>query len=309
MNNYKWLALIGNYENDGEKIRFKGENTETPGEPDKINPIIGNYICDQYFDEGKIKMVVEFLDSTEYSGCDVILNYSRDDKMINVLCVGIDNAPQSLFEIKHFSGGKWNFYQFAGSSKSFKTNYKYEIEVEYIGSYIKMKVDGVEALNYRLPFTTHRSQVGIWNRGIGDIIIHDFEIEESLKPKAFIVMQFGDRFDELYKDIIKPICESFDLTVVRADDIYNNDMIISDITRNIEEAKVIIADISPKNLNVYYEVGYAHALAKNTILLCEEGTELPFDVKPYRVIFYKDSIGGKSLVEERLKLHLNSVMN
>ena len=63
------------------------------------------------------------------------------------------------------------------------------------------------------------------------------------------------------------------------------------------------------NANVFYELGFAHALDKPTILLANRGdTELPFDVSSYRVIFYDDNIGGKRDVEETLRKHLHEVL-
>jgi nucleoside 2-deoxyribosyltransferase len=71
---------------------------------------------------------------------------------------------------------------------------------------------------------------------------------------------------------------------------------------------VIIAEITPVNANVFYELGYAHALEKPTILLANRKTEkLPFDVSGYRVIFYDDTIGGKSNIESTLTEHLKNI--
>jgi nucleoside 2-deoxyribosyltransferase len=75
---------------------------------------------------------------------------------------------------------------------------------------------------------------------------------------------------------------------------------------------VIIADISPINPNVFFEVGYAFALEKPIILLAErndsDGTTLPFDVSPFRVLFYDNSIGGKSKLEDGLRKHLREIL-
>ena len=69
-------------------------------------------------------------------------------------------------------------------------------------------------------------------------------------------------------------------------------IIFQDIQRKIEDANVVIAEITAPIQNVYYEVGYAHALNKPTILLAQRGRELPFDIRSYRVIFYDDSMAG-----------------
>lgn len=85
-------------------------------------------------------------------------------------------------------------------------------------------------------------------------------------------------------------------------------IIFRDIQRTIQDAKVIIAEITAPNQNVYYEVGYADALNKPIILLAQRGKELPFDIRSYRVIFYDDSIGGKPAVEKSLREYLGAIL-
>ena len=48
-------------------------------------------------------------------------------------------------------------------------------------------------------------------------------------------------------------------------------------------------------------LGMLNALRKPTILLARRGQELPFDIRSYRVIFYDDTIGGKTRLEETLE--------
>ena len=69
-----------------------------------------------------------------------------------------------------------------------------------------------------------------------------------------------------------------------------------------------MAEITPPNQNVFYELSYAHALAKPTILLAERGKQLPFDISGYRVLFYDNTIGGKTQVEDGLKKHLTAIL-
>jgi hypothetical protein len=82
-----------------------------------------------------------------------------------------------------------------------------------------------------------------------------------------------------------------------------------DIVRGIQEARVVIAEITPANKNVFCEVGYAHALKVPTILLAVKGTELPFDIRGYRCILYENTIAGKRVVEEELGRHLDAILN
>jgi hypothetical protein len=61
--------------------------------------------------------------------------------------------------------------------------------------------------------------------------------------------------------------------------------------------------------NVFYELGYAHALGKPAVLLIrrESGRDIPFDIRGYRAIVYDDSISGKKIVERNLAQHLRAV--
>ncbi len=121
-------------------------------------------------------------------------------------------------------------------------------------------------------------------------------------------MQFSSPYDELYKDVISVVCEELNLSVVRADETFGPGLIIADITRQLEESKIVIAEISPANPNVFYEVGYAHALNKPTILIAERSTKLPFDVSPFRTLFYDNSIAGKKKVEEGLRKYIKAAL-
>jgi len=121
-------------------------------------------------------------------------------------------------------------------------------------------------------------------------------------------MQFSDEFNTLYKDVIRPICKGYGYKVVRGDDFYTSGQIMVDVTQSIRSAALIIADVTPRNENVFYELGFAHAIGKPTILLSDRKRErLPFDIAGFRTLFYDNTIGGKAEVESRLKQHLNAL--
>ena len=169
-----------------------------------------------------------------------------------------------------------------------------------------MYVDGVRVL--RGSAVIKKTQPALFLHGSTDLRLRNIAVNEQ-KPRAFIVMQYTDEFNSLYKEVIKTTCEKYGYEAIRADDIFTNGQIIDDITRSIEEASIIIADITPNNPNVFYEVGYAHATRKPTILLCERGRgNLPFDVSGFRTLFYENTIGGKSQIEERLSKHLENII-
>ena len=104
--------------------------------------------------------------------------------------------------------------------------------------------------------------------------------------KAFVIMPFRDRFDEMYRSVIVPACTRPGVHPVRADEILDPGSIPEQITQAIRDALFVIVEISQQNDNVFYELGYAHALNKRAILLSDRERHLPFDVRVTRVINY-----------------------
>jgi hypothetical protein len=74
-------------------------------------------------------------------------------------------------------------------------------------------------------------------------------------------------------------------------------------------AEFVIAEVTPQNPNVYYELGFAHAINKPAILLADKALgKLPFDVAPFRVMFYENSIPGRKVFEESLRRHIQAIL-
>ena len=63
-------------------------------------------------------------------------------------------------------------------------------------------------------------------------------------------------------------------------------MIIKDIWASIYRAKIIIADCTGKNPNVFYEIGVAHAIGKSVILITQNESDIPFDLRHLRYLIY-----------------------
>ena len=106
--------------------------------------------------------------------------------------------------------------------------------------------------------------------------------------RAFVLMPFEDPLEWAYERLIKPAFENAGYTVSRADDIGNQQNILRDIVTAIIESDVIIADLTSANPNVYYELGLSHALEKQVVLLSQNVSTAPFDLRSYRIIEYGD---------------------
>ena len=96
------------------------------------------------------------------------------------------------------------------------------------------------------------------------------------------------------------------LKCLRADDIYDNRPIIEDIWRCTNEARILIAELTGRNANVFYETGIAHTIGKEVILISQSMEDVPFDLKHLRCIVYEYTPRGIANLEENLK---NTVLN
>lgn len=118
---------------------------------------------------------------------------------------------------------------------------------------------------------------------------------------VFVLMPFGGDFDDLYADHIKAAVEAAGLRPLRADEIFTPTPIMGDIWRSICRARLVIADLTGRNPNVFYEVGLAHAIGKEVILLTQSMNDVPFDLRGIRSIVYDFSPRGATKLVSDLR--------
>lgn len=125
---------------------------------------------------------------------------------------------------------------------------------------------------------------------------------------AFVLMPFTIELTEIYNNIIKPTVEKQNLQCLRADDFFTANKIMDDIEKAIREASFIIADLTGKNPNVFYEVGMSHILDKKVILLAQSNDDVPFDLRQWRYIRYDPSERGQNRLSKKLGKTINSIL-
>lgn len=108
-----------------------------------------------------------------------------------------------------------------------------------------------------------------------------------MKKFVFVIMPFKHEFDDIYKLGIKAACNELDYYCERVDEQVYDGSMIERIYNQIRCADFIVADMSEKNPNVFFEVGYAFALEKRVILVTQYANDIPFDMKTYFHIIYK----------------------
>lgn len=120
-------------------------------------------------------------------------------------------------------------------------------------------------------------------------------------PKIFVLMPFSHNLNDLYYLGILETARKLNCHCERVDKIEFTGSIMEKINESIINARVIIAEVTSQNLNVYYEVGYAHALNKSTILITKDVSTAPFDLSGYNHIVYEDIRDLKTKLGNRLK--------
>ena len=125
-----------------------------------------------------------------------------------------------------------------------------------------------------------------------------------LKEQVFILMAISA--DSEQKDRLNAIiraAEAVGVEAKRADMIEHNNRITDLILEEIKQSRYIIADLTDSRPNVYYEMGYAHGLMREVVIIAKDGTSLHFDIKDYNAILFHSFTD----LEDRLKKRLNSM--
>lgn len=111
----------------------------------------------------------------------------------------------------------------------------------------------------------------------------------SLTDTCFVISPIGDEGTEYRKhadlvlsSLIEPALKSLGLTAVRADKISVPGMITGQVIDHVTRARLVIADLSFGNPNVYYELALRHAVRKPIVQLIRSADKLPFDVGQFR---------------------------
>lgn len=300
MKEHNWITTSGQTKISDSKITYVPTLTKDPN-GNEFNAY-ATVNSDVEFENGTIEFKVKVNDKNAI--CQVVLNTEKSPN----LNIGL-NTSGSLFGITKYDpeSQRWEWQNGVGFQENLDLKKEYVFKVVVIGSMITFYVNNIKMIESNQD--VRKGQLKFFVSSSEEVVISDFKVE-IIKPKAFIVMQFSDEYNKLYSEVIKPICEEFGLVCERADEFYTSTPIIADIINSLVESSIIIAEISPDNPNIYYELGYAHAINKPTILLCDRDkrARLPFDISGFRTLFYEDSIVGKTAIENSFRKYLEAIL-
>lgn len=112
----------------------------------------------------------------------------------------------------------------------------------------------------------------------------------NLTKYCFVCMPLNPSFNDIYELGIKTVVQESGFRCLRADEIHHNMGILRVVYDQIISAHIIIADMTGQNPNVYYEVGFAHGIGKEVVLLTQKMDDIPFDLRGFNHIMYEGKI-------------------
>ncbi len=129
---------------------------------------------------------------------------------------------------------------------------------------------------------------------------------------CFVLMPFSEVYDlqQVYRNHVKPVVEGLGLVCERADDLYNIRSVMQDVWESINRARLVIAEMTDRNPNVFYELGIAHTLGKPVIMIAQSIEQyVPFDLKHLRCIEYQFKPGEIEKFQQALRRTIQTVVS
>ena len=123
-----------------------------------------------------------------------------------------------------------------------------------------------------------------------------------------VMMPFESKFSGTYI-AIRNVCKKLGIDCKRADDIWDNSILIQDVFDLIFTSKAVITDFTDRNPNVFYETGVAHTLGKLVIPITQSVSDIPFDLRHHRALTYLPNAEGLLKLETDLEKKLAKVFS
>lgn len=132
---------------------------------------------------------------------------------------------------------------------------------------------------------------------------------EPTAGTCFVIMPFAKAFTPTFKAIQRSIEKDLGFQCTRTDELLGGGHIVEDILRGIASSELVVADVTGKNANVYYELGIAHMSKsmEKVILLSQSADEIPFDLRQFRHIIYKPGTAGLNAMSRTLAQAVSAI--
>lgn len=134
----------------------------------------------------------------------------------------------------------------------------------------------------------------------------------QFQSDIFMIMPFRERFDTVYNDVVRPVASELNLSVKRGDDFSSTQgSIMQEVWAAIYGCRLVIAETTENNPNVYYELGIAHMLGKPAILLTQmqQVEQIPFDIRHLRFLIYDEAEANHAKLTVDLRKSIIWILN
>jgi hypothetical protein len=187
----------------------------------------------------------------------------------------------------------WNFFQ-------------NEENIEYLFE-IARRIDGIRNFYRNVDSELNRL------RFIVNQLENKVKKIEKQKIKIFVLLPFTSECLAIYESAIKPSMEELGCSIQHAKEANTVESIINTIYSEINKASFIIADTTNRNPNVFYEIGYSHAIGKKVILITQKPNEnnldIPFNISGLPHILYKqDCLNALSIELKKIAKNLINII-
>lgn len=133
-----------------------------------------------------------------------------------------------------------------------------------------------------------------------------FDIPSKSQNERLVAVLLPFKLQETFQTV-KSTCDKLNLECIKADDIWENSTFIQDIFELVFTSKVVVADFSEKNPNVFYEVGIAHTLGKTVVPIAQSINDVPSDLRHHRALIYFPNEQGFNDLSNELEKRLRTL--
>lgn len=132
------------------------------------------------------------------------------------------------------------------------------------------------------------------------------------RHQVFVAMRFDNERERLYKDVLTPIVQAANYSIIKVNDQEYEGSIIGKIVDDITDSTILIADLTGNRGGVYYELGIAKGLQLcnhpiRTILTCDkkffDDEKVHFDVQGDNIILYESDDDYKEKLSRRIQAY------
>ncbi len=140
--------------------------------------------------------------------------------------------------------------------------------------------------------------------------------KEKVPKNCFVIMPFSgtkscseQEWTDAFKLLIKPSVENAGFNYMCTRNSQHVGGIIQNIMKNLNQADLVIADLTDRNANVFYELGVRHTLNTPTILITQNLDDVPSDLQNYMCIKYNQKPAGVKKLEKDIKDAIIEIKN